>query len=240
MTLTALKEPINIRYLNSNTLKELQQMLFELGYQLRVDGIFGEETREVFYQFKKDYKLTQPDYIGKTTVDLLLKLYKDADLIENEDKHPSQPKFTTPRQVSDINWNDFDSPISKWFTVGEVFRFDSLRVTRDETILKRVINLAKELDKIRDEWGSPIGVTSWYRPAYVNRRVGGVANSRHLFGDAVDIYPINGQIVGFQAWVDKSWHGALGYGSAKGFVHCDCRNGKGWKTGGTKDVRWNY
>ncbi|WP_353743953.1 D-Ala-D-Ala carboxypeptidase family metallohydrolase [Microcystis sp. LSC13-02] len=29
-----------------------------------------------------------------------------------------------------------------------------------------------ELDKIREEWGSPILITSWYRPQAVNRAVG--------------------------------------------------------------------
>ena len=240
MALKDIRDTVNINQLDTKTLYELQKILFELGYSLSVDGIYGEETRTVFNQFKADQRLTYPDFIGRSTIDKLLTLYKDNDIIEDEKKHPSQPNLARPNTVKDINWDDFNSPISRWFTVGEVFRYDILRKTKDLTIQNRILLLATELDKIRDDWGSGVGVTSWYRPSFVNRRVGGVSNSRHLSGDAVDIYPINGEINGFQSWLDKQWFGALGYGSLKGFIHLDMRNGKGWKRGGAKGVRWNY
>ena len=47
-------------------------------------------------------------------------------------------------------------------------------------------------------------------------------------------------LIQFQSWLDQFWFGALGYGAKKGFVHLDQRNGKGWRTGGQKCVRWNY
>lgn len=240
MSLKDIQTTSKVSELDSKQIYELQKMLFELGYYITVDAIYGNETKKIFNQFKLDQKLTHPDYIGKTTVDKLLQLHENDDLIENENKHPSQPVLILPNKVLDIDWDNFNSPVSRWFTVGEVFRFDTSRKTKDENIKKRILILAKELDKIRDDWGTGIGVTSWYRPSFVNRRVGGVSNSRHLFGDAVDIYPVNGQLVGFQGWLDKKWDGALGYGAAKGFVHIDMRSGKGWKTGGTKGVRWNY
>ncbi len=33
----------------------------------------------------------------------------------------------------------------------------------------------------------PIKVNSWYRPALINKSVGGAKDSRHQYGDAVDI-----------------------------------------------------
>ncbi len=240
MKLSELEKTVKLRDLNSEMLYELQTILSELGYQLSRDGLYGSQTQKAFNQFKLDQKLTHPDYIGKTTVDKLLDVYKENDFIEDEAKTSQQPVFNTPSTIKLVDWNNFNSSVSRWFTVGEVYRFDPQRKTTDSTIRNRIIILAKELDKIRDEWGSGIGVTSWYRPPSVNRRVGGVSNSRHLFGDAVDIYPINGQLIGFQSWLDKQWYGALGYGARKGFTHLDMRNGKGWKTGGSKGVRWNY
>lgn len=44
------------------------------------------------------------------------------------------------------------------------------------------------LEPLRDKLDYPITVTSWYRTPAYNKRVGGVKNSLHLTGQAVDIY----------------------------------------------------
>lgn len=50
-------------------------------------------------------------------------------------------------------------------------------------------NLAdKILQPSRDLLSSPIHISSWYRDPEHNRAIGGVSNSQHLYGDAVDIY----------------------------------------------------
>ena len=140
-----------------------------------------------------------------------------------------------------IDWNNTSIKISKYFSVGEVTKGDPRRIPiAGSEVEKEILKLAIELDKIREEWGSPILVTSWYRPSVVNKAVGGASNSQHLYGRAVDIKPKNGELSRFQSWLDQNWFGALGYGAKKGFVHLDMRNGKGWRTGGTKSTRWNY
>jgi Peptidase M15 len=75
----------------------------------------------------------------------------------------------------------------------------------------------------------PIGVTSWYRPYAVNLAVGGVPDSQHITGAAVDIYPMEGGDQEFEDWLDNNWGGALGYGQAagRGFTHIDLRPGAG-------------
>lgn len=53
------------------------------------------------------------------------------------------------------------------------------------------INLTKLckfiLQPIRDKWGAPIIVSSGYRCPQVNKLVGGVSNSDHIYGCAADI-----------------------------------------------------
>lgn len=53
-----------------------------------------------------------------------------------------------------------------------------------ENLRKLVENL---LDPIRERWGKPIFVTSGFRCHELNKAVGGVRNSEHLTGCAVDI-----------------------------------------------------
>ena len=147
--------------------------------------------------------------------------------------HPA----TEPEAPTEINWFDFDEPVSKWFTVGEACQWDKRRIPTDHEIKGNIIALARELDQVREEWGGAIGVTSWYRPPSVNKAVGGVRNSQHLTGKAADIYPVGGNIYKFQSWLDKGlWHHyALGYGADRGFCHCDLRY-RPYQKG----LRWNY
>ena len=163
---------------------------------------------------------------------------------EKETNPPVTPTETDGEVHSapgSIDWKDSNQRISKYFTVGEVTLNDTRRRPEpNSSEEENILALVKELDKVREEWGTPIRVTSWYRPPAVNRAVGGASRSQHISGRAVDIQPTQGGLYKFQSWLDQNWHGALGYGAKRGFVHLDIRNGKGWKSGGPKGVRWNY
>lgn len=88
--------------------------------------------------------------------------------------------------------------------------FELEELLRSETALNRGIEnlpswedvenlqelIADVLDPIRIEWGQPIVVTSGYRSVELNVRVGGVCNSAHMDGYAVDIRPAT--------WSEKS------------------------------------
>lgn len=143
------------------------------------------------------------------------------------------PTDTAPQSWQQVNWQNFNTPVSKYFTVREVTNGDRRRLPSEDEIKANIFQLARELDIVREAWGSPIIVTSWYRPAAINRSVGGARNSQHLYGKGVDVRPARGNIHDFQRWLDTvAWADkALGYGAIKGFVHLDLRPGK---------IRWNY
>lgn len=148
---------------------------------------------------------------------------------------------STPSNIiQTIDWTNMNAKISKHFKVGEVAKWDYRRLPHNDTVKRNAVLLARELDKLRDEYDHPILINSWHRPLFINRQVGSSDNSQHVRGTAADIRPSYGNIYQFQSWVDRHWYGALGYGAKKGFVHVDIRNGKGWKTGGAKSHRWNY
>lgn len=138
-----------------------------------------------------------------------------------------------PKTWQEINWNEPQAKVSEFFTVREVTLGDPRRIPRDSDIKQNIFNLAKQLDQIREDWGSPILINSWYRPPAINNAVGGAANSQHLYGSAVDVRPGNQKLLQLQKWLDlDSWKDrALGYGVKKGFVHLDTRSGR---------IRWNY
>lgn len=111
-------------------------------------------------------------------------------------------------------------------TWGEVTK-NGTRVPTEPYIVNNIIKTANLFGEIREKWGSPIGITSGYRPPNVNASVGGASKSRHLTGEALDIYPINGSVFDLycvvKAIMGKGGTGGLGRGMVKGFVHFDVR-----------------
>ena len=90
------------------------------------------------------------------------------------------------------NFSKLDK-VSKYFSEYEVFhsnKADELGVyngTSDPEILANVVSTAFYMDKIRENIGEPITVTSWYRSRAVNEALGSEENSQHRKGEAVDI-----------------------------------------------------
>jgi putative chitinase len=155
---------------------------------------------------------------------------------------PRAASESTPIIKKDIDWWDSRTDfISRYFTEHDVTNGDDRRIpVTGSDIERNILAMALELDKIRAEWGAPIGVTSWHRPPAVNREVGGATFSQHITGGAADIYTLDGKDYEFEDFLDAHWGGGLGYGvaSGRGFTHLDLREG-GWRRGpGT--IRWTY
>ena len=74
--------------------------------------------------------------------------------------------------------------ITENFTLGE---FNKHNFPLTDSVKANLITLAKNLQVLRDEVKRPIEITSGYRTASYNARIGGAKASRHILGDAADI-----------------------------------------------------
>jgi hypothetical protein len=72
---------------------------------------------------------------------------------------------------------------------GKYFTWDELNAPNDVTIRKNLRSLVQNvLDPLREILGQPVYITSAYRDREKNESVGGVPNSLHMSGQAVDLY----------------------------------------------------
>lgn len=88
------------------------------------------------------------------------------------------------------NYNAIRTP---HFTIAELCASDTSKAkgidnTPNEDVVNNLIALAWNiLEPARRELGVPIIVTSGFRCKALNKTVGGVANSQHQYGEAVDL-----------------------------------------------------
>lgn len=90
--------------------------------------------------------------------------------------------------------------ISKNFSLEE-FTFSrtalQMGINNDppEEVVENIIRLTRNvLQPLRDELSSPIYITSGYRSYDLNKAVGGVSDSQHLTGEAVDFIVPNYEV----------------------------------------------
>jgi hypothetical protein len=134
---------------------------------------------------------------------------------------------------SAVNWGNFNALVTPNVSVGDILQWDKRRIPpAGASVRARLVRTAQEFQRIRDAWGRPLGITSWYRPEPINREVGGVPGSRHVAGEAFDVYPTDRPLEAFYQWIRPRWAGGLGDGRQQGFIHLDMRNGKGFVPGG--------
>jgi len=132
----------------------------------------------------------------------------------------------------------FSAKLTPHIDIGEFALYKEVRRFATDYQIKTATELAEFLEKVRAHFGGkPLIITSGYRPAAINRMVGGASSSEHLYDapdvGAVDFYIEGVNINTVQDYCDKHWPYSVGYGAPKGFVHLGMRQGR-------PKVRWNY
>lgn len=93
-----------------------------------------------------------------------------------------------------------------YFTLEEFLTSSTARQRSIENmpsweVIEHLNELALFLDGLRKAWGSGINVSSGFRCDKLNRAVGGVSDSLHKKGWAVDMQPANGKFEEFKRFV---------------------------------------
>jgi hypothetical protein len=101
------------------------------------------------------------------------------------------------------------------------------RIPETKEITDNIIKVAKTMEEVRAYLGNnPITVNSWYRTPEANETAGGVKNSPHLQGYAVDFVVQGIDPLKVYEKLDP-WHGDKGgLGKYSGFTHIDIRGYK--------------
>jgi zinc D-Ala-D-Ala carboxypeptidase len=72
------------------------------------------------------------------------------------------------------------------FITSETAERHSIDMTVPEQLMPNLLRVAVAMQHIRDFLGVPVVITSGYRPAVLNRRVGGSTDSDHIRAAAAD------------------------------------------------------
>ena len=153
------------------TIKQKQCLLEYLGYYApensgkvnNVDGVWGPKTEAATKAFQEDYGLIADGDFGPLTEKEILEVVSTG-------KKPG------------VNWEEV-----KYFGRAE-FMCNCGGKYCDGFPVEPIPLLAKTADKVRGHFGSACIVSSGVRCAQHNKNVGGVTNSRHLTGRAMDFY----------------------------------------------------
>lgn len=157
------------------TTRQIQNLLDYLGYEPGViDGAMGRNTQAAVRRFQADYGLTADGDPGAATQKVLIGAIAGTAVKVEKSESSDAPKTVT-------FWDDI-----KYFT-REEFRCQCGGKYCNGFPAEPAEETVRMADEIRRRAGVPLNVNSGLRCKRHNAEVGGVSNSLHTTGQAVDL-----------------------------------------------------
>lgn len=156
-------------------IKEVQKVLFYLGYDVSITGIFNSKDKKAVMSFQKKYKLKANGVIDAKTWKKLKYYYK---------KKKSKGRFAFQKMDGSINW----SKVKCYGFTKEEFKCECSKYCSGypADINYKIVYVAI---KLRQKFKKPVQITCGLRcQKYNDSLVGSVPNSVHLKGGAIDFY----------------------------------------------------
>lgn len=207
----------------------LQEALIATGWlKGNADGIVGDLTTKAWANFKSSHWQKDLDLVGPGSIQLLIEDIKDLQgkphpiPVEPKTNYQTiaQSRFKLPSGVIISSSQEIVPGIN--LTWGEMTKGLSRKPT-ELYIEGNLIEVAKIFGKIRNKLDAALIINSGYRPAVINRAVGGVSNSQHVQGLAIDFSCNNltNLLAATRAVLRDRGSGGIGLGMSRGFVHFD-------------------
>lgn len=157
------------------TNKQKQCLLYFLGYYVgNIDGDWGTLSKTATKAFQKDYGgLTVDGLVGKETETALKKAVAEGMPAKKE-------TTTTEKPATKDGWDNI-----KYFAKSEFACKCGGKYCKGYPA-EISMELVGAAEKVRIHFGKPMTISSGLRCAKHNTNVGGVSNSRHKFGKAID------------------------------------------------------
>jgi hypothetical protein len=195
------------------TTKQKQHLLGYLGYYVgNVDGDWGQLSKTATRQFKRDYGLTDNSDFDAATEKKILSVVATGE----------KPKTTTTAESGWKNIRYFKKSEFKCKCGGR--HCNGYPAEIDMTMVSYA-------DEIRHRLGKPLNVNSGLRCPKHNAACGGVSNSQHVYGTAVDLGCPSGTTPAAMARIaEEVMGGTGGIGIYNWGIHIDSRKTKS---------RWN-
>lgn len=154
--------------------KQIQHLLAYLGYySIAVDGKWGSQSIAACKQFQQDYGIDSDGIPGTTTQKMLIGAISGTAV-----------KVPSPSTETSDTEKDFWKSI-KYFKRSEPYIACSCGQCGGFPVEPKE-KLMRLADAVREAAGKPMVPTSTVRCKKHNLEVGGVSNSRHLLGQAMD------------------------------------------------------
>ena len=191
------------------TVKQIQCLLTYLGYYAgAIDGVAGQMTKTAIKSFQADYGDLEVDGIAGEVTQKALKHAVAYGM-------PPKKSETKPTPTPDDFWDSikhFEREEMKCRCGGKYC---------DGFPAEPSYKLMKLADQVREHFGAPAIVSSGVRCEKHNANVGGVANSRHKTGTAID-FCIKGKAASVVlAYVQKQSATHYAYAIDGSYVHMD-------------------